>query len=216
MSSEINRDITKILESLQNVNSDDPKVSESLAMYQGAMLESLMPILADDGMVHPLADLVKVETARNGVRDGLMPISKALLENDLEPLTKYTELLEKKSESLKIWKENATSPESDNALAHHWEALFPSDKALTFEELEKGINSANDLISSPDTVAAMIEKPVEENSGSLSMVWDKDQLIGTTESTKPKAYEHPMLKSADDFLRVEAPDEESLRPSLKH
>jgi hypothetical protein len=216
MSSDIDRDITKILESLQSIKSDDPKISEALAMYQGAMLENMMPVLGEDGMVHPLADLERLESARNGVRDSLMPIAKALLDDDLEPLKSYANLLDQRSEMLNKWKEKATTPESDNALAHHWEALFPSEKALSFSELEKSVSTANDLISSPDTVLAMLEKPVDEGSGSLAMVWDKEQLIGTSESAKPKAYENPILKSAEDFLRVEEPEQESVRPSIKH
>ncbi len=216
MSSDIDRDITKILESLQSIKSDDPKISEALAMYQGAMLENMMPVLGENGMVHPLADLERLESARNGVRDSLMPIAKALLDDDLEPLKSYANLLDKRSEVLNKWKEKATTPESDNALAHHWEALFPSEKALSFSELEKSVSTANDLISSPDTVLAMLEKPVDEGSGSLAMVWDKEQLIGTSESAKPKAYETPVLKSTEDFLRVEEPEQESVRPSIKH
>jgi hypothetical protein len=216
MSSDINRDITKILESLQSIKSDDPEISEALAMYQGAMLENMMPVLGDDGMVHPLANLERLESARNGVRDGLMPIAKALLDDDFEPLKSYSELLSKRSEALNDWKEKATTPESDNALAHHWEALFPSEKALSFSELEKSVGTANDLISSPDTVLAMLEKPVEDGSGSLSMVWDKEQLIGTTESAKPKAYEVPVLKSAEEVIRIDEPEQESIRPSMKH
>ena len=216
MSSDINRDITKILKSLQSIKSDDPKISEALAMYQGAMLENMMPVLGNDGMVHPLADLERLESARNGVRDGLMPIAKALLDDDLEPLKSYAELLDKRSAMLNKWKEKATTPESDNALAHHWEALFPSEKALSFSELEKSVGTANDLISSQDTVLAMLEKPVEDGSGSLSMVWDKEQLIGTTESSKPKAYEDPVLKSAEDFIHIDEPEQESIRPSIKH
>ncbi len=216
MSSDIDRDITKILESLQSIKSDDPKISEALAMYQGAMLENMMPVLGENGMVHPLADLERLESARNGVRDSLMPIAKALLDDDFEPLKSYANLLDKRSEVLNKWKEKATTPESDNALAHHWEALFPSEKALSFSELEKSVSTANDLISSPDTVLAMLEKPVDEGSGSLAMVWDKEQLIGTSESAKPKAYETPVLKSTEDFLRVEEPEQESVRPSIKH
>ena len=216
MSSDINRDITKILESLQSIKSDDPEISDALAMYQGAMLENMMPVLGDDGMVHPLANLERLESARNGVRDGLMPIAKALLDDDFEPLKSYAELLSRRSEALNDWKEKATTPESDNALAHHWEALFPSEKALSFSELEKSVGTANDLISSPDTVLAMLEKPVEDGSGSLSMVWDKEQLIGTTESAKPKAYEVPVLKSAEDLIRIDEPDQENIRPSIKH
>lgn len=216
MSTEVNKDITKILEAFQTVNADDPKLSEAMSMCQGALLENMMPVLGSNGTIHPLAELPRLESARNGIREGLLPIAKSLSGGDTEPLLKYAELLTKRSDVLNQWKENAPSPEQDNALAHHWNAIFPDDKALPASELEKGVDKALELISDPEMVSAMLDKPVEENTGSLSMIWDKEQLIGTTESSKPKAYEEPDIKAVGDFFPSEEAPDDTMRPSIKH
>lgn len=216
MSVEVNKDISKIVEAFQSVNPDDPKLSEAMAMCQGALLENMMPVLEPSGAIHPLAELPRLESVRNGIREAIMPIANALSDGNTEPMTQYAELLANRSDALEQWKANADTPEHDKALAHHWDAIFPVDKAISASELESGVAKAIELISDADMVEAMKEKPVDGEGSSLSMVWDKEQLIGTTESSKPKAYDSPILKSAEEFLPEQIEPDNSIRPSVKH